>query len=238
MHLLADDSAVLEHITMWALRFKFLPKWIILIIVIVVVVVAVISNNNNIILLGPLLPQLPSIRKNWYYIQGQAGWGSGQPDVVEDGMLTAMNRDISFIPARDLQGLVLIDVVCMCDKPNKKETGTAHKPLPKHPGKPQEPRTWARNFNLQQALLGKAQQTAKLSCRRGALPRLGGTAQPWQGALWVRTVARIWCGYSPWHHWTCLLQTSQIQPIIEEVHLGKWRGGRGKHAGGNTHVLN
>lgn len=46
------------------------------------------------------------------------------------------------------------------------------------PGKPQEMKTQVRNFNLQQALLSKAQQTAKLSCRKGAPARFGGTARP------------------------------------------------------------
>lgn len=71
-----------------------------------------------------------------------------------------------------------------------RETGTAHKPLPKHPGNPPEPGTQVSKFNLsRRAHLSKAQQTAKLSCRRGTLGQLRGTAQQsLLRALQVRTV--------------------------------------------------
>lgn len=81
-------------------------------------------------------------------------------------------------------GVVSIDAICTRDKPNKRETGTVHKPLPKHPGNPPKPRMQIRNFNLRRALLSRVQQTAKLSCRRGVLAWLSGTrsAEPcWSG---------------------------------------------------------
>ena len=123
--------------------------------------------------------------------------------------------------------MVSIDAVCTRDKPNERETGTVHKPLPKHRGNPPESRTQVRNFNLQWALLSEAQQTEKLSCRRGALAQLSGIAQQspdqercrtgwWHGPSLVRTIS-----YSPCHCWAWLLQTSQTQPGKKEVRSGK-----------------
>jgi len=52
-----------------------------------------------------------------------------------------------------------------------------HKPLPKHPGNPLEPSTQVRNCCLCRVLLGKARQTAKLSCRKREVPWHGSVGQ-------------------------------------------------------------
>lgn len=125
------------------------------------------------------------------------------------------------------------------------EAGTVHKPLPKHRENPPEPRTQVRNFNLQRALLREAQQTAKLSCRRGALARLGGTARQspdkehcGSGGRHGPSLVRSF-SCSPCHCWAWLLQTSQIQPGKKEAHsLSEAEGGGTILGKIHTHLSN